>query len=66
MTKLMETFGSQRILWGSNFPAHDDTLPNIVKETLHVIASLAPQDKANVLSGTAKALYPSLMTGRAR
>lgn len=60
MTKLMETFGSQRILWGSNFPAHDDTLPNIVKETLHVIASLAPQDKANVLSGTAKALYPSL------
>ena len=60
MTKLMQTFGSQRILWGSNFPAHDDTLPNIVKETLHVIASLSRDDKANIMSGTAKALYPSL------
>jgi len=60
MTKLMQTFGSQRILWGSNFPAHDDTLPNIVKETLHVIASLSHDDKANVMSGTAKALYPTL------
>jgi len=60
MTKLMQTFGSQRILWGSNFPAHDDTLPNIVKETLHVIASLSSADKANVMSGTAKALYPTL------
>jgi predicted TIM-barrel fold metal-dependent hydrolase len=60
MTKLMQTFGSKRILWGSNYPAHNDTLANIVKETLHVIASLSPEDKANVLSGTAKALYPSL------
>jgi predicted TIM-barrel fold metal-dependent hydrolase len=60
MTKLMQTFGSKRILWGSNYPAHNDTLPNIVNETLHVIASLSPEDKANVLSGTAKALYPSL------
>ena len=60
MTKLMQTFGSKRILWGSNYPAHNDTLPNIVNETLHVIASLSPEDKANVLAGTAKALYPSL------
>jgi predicted TIM-barrel fold metal-dependent hydrolase len=60
MAKLMETFGSERILWGSNFPAHDDTLPNIVRETLHVIASLGTKDKANILSGTAERLYPSL------
>ena len=60
MRKLMETFGSERILWGSNFPAHDDTLPNIVKETLHVIASLPERDQANILSGTAERLYPVL------
>ena len=60
MAKLMSTFGSKRVLWGSNFPAHDDTLPNIVKETLHVLASLSREDQANILSGTAEALYPVL------
>ena len=51
---------ASRILWGSNFPAHDDTLPNIVKETLHVLDVLRPPDQANILSGTAERLYPSL------
>ena len=60
MEKLMETFGSERILWGSNFPAHNDTLPNIVKETLHVLASLSEADKANILAHTAERLYPVL------
>ena len=60
MPKLVAAFGSHRILWGSNFPAHDDTLPNIVKETLHVLAPLSRADQANILSGTAEALYPTL------
>ncbi|WP_090701836.1 MULTISPECIES: amidohydrolase family protein [unclassified Beijerinckia] len=60
MPKLVSTFGSQRLLWGSNFPAHDDTLPNIVKETLHVLASVSEADRANILSGTAQRLYPVL------
>ncbi|MDB5648760.1 MAG: putative metal-dependent hydrolase, TIM-barrel fold [Hyphomicrobiales bacterium] len=60
MKKLMETFGSERILWGSNFPAHNDTLPNIVNETLHVLASLSDADKANILAHTAERLYPVL------
>lgn len=60
MPKLIETFGSDRLLWGSNFPAHDDTLPNIVKETLHVLACVSDADRANILSGTAMHLYPTL------
>ncbi len=60
MKKLMETFGSDHILWGSNFPAHDDTLSGIVKETLHVLESLSDADRANILSGTALRLYPVL------
>lgn len=60
MPKLVSTFGSERLLWGSNFPAHDDTLPNIVKETLHVLASVSETDRANILAGTAQRLYPVL------
>ena len=37
MPKLVGEFGAARIMWGSNFPAHDDTLPNILQETLHVL-----------------------------
>jgi predicted TIM-barrel fold metal-dependent hydrolase len=60
MPKLVSTFGSDRIMWGSNFPAHDDTLPNIVKETRHVLAPVSEADRANILSGTALRLYPAL------
>jgi L-fuconolactonase len=60
MPKLVSTFGSDHVLWGSNFPAHNDTLPNIVKETLHVLAPISAADRANILSGTALRLYPSL------
>ncbi|MDB5544170.1 MAG: putative metal-dependent hydrolase, TIM-barrel fold [Hyphomicrobiales bacterium] len=60
MRKLIEVFGSDRLLWGSNFPAHDDTLPNIVKETLHVLESVSDADRAQILSGTAMRLYPTL------
>ena len=60
MPKLVSTFGSDHVLWGSNFPAHNDTLPNIVKETLHVLAPISDADRANILSGTALRLYPSL------
>jgi len=60
MPKLVAAFGSDHILWGSNFPAHDDTLAGIVRETLHVLEPLSPADRANILSGTALRLYPSL------
>jgi len=60
MPKLMSTFGSDHVLWGSNFPAHDDTLANIVKETLHVLASVSDADRANIMGGTALRLYPAL------
>jgi predicted TIM-barrel fold metal-dependent hydrolase len=60
MPQLVEAFGSHRIMWGSNFPAHNDTLENIVDETLHVLACLGRADQANILAGTALSLYPSL------
>lgn len=60
MPKLVAAFGAGRILWGSNFPAHDDTLSNIVHETMKVLAPLSRADQDAILSGTAEQLYPSL------
>ncbi len=60
MPKLVQAFGAARIMWGSNFPAHDDTLPNILRETLHVLSVLDAADQAMILAGTAEQIYPSL------
>jgi predicted TIM-barrel fold metal-dependent hydrolase len=60
MPRLVQTFGASRIMWGSNFPAHNDTLPNILKETMHVLNVLDPSDQAMILGGTAEQLYPTL------
>ena len=60
MPKLVQAFGAARIMWGSNFPAHDDTLPNILKETQHVLSVLDPSDQAMILAGTAERIYPTL------
>lgn len=58
--KLVSVFGANRLMWGSNFPAHDDTLPNIVKETLHALGSLSQADQGMILAGTAEIVYPTL------
>jgi predicted TIM-barrel fold metal-dependent hydrolase len=47
-------------MWGSNFPAHDDSLENIVDETLHVLRCVSRTDQANIMALTALSLYPSL------
>lgn len=60
MPKLIAAFGSSRILWGSNYPAHVATLPHIVEETLRVLSVLDHADQAMILAGTAERLYPTL------
>jgi hypothetical protein len=35
-------------------------LPNILKETQHVLRVLSPADQAMILGGTAEQVYPSL------
>ncbi len=60
MEMILKYFGAQRMLWGSNFPAHDDTLANILRDAKHVIAHASADEQAQILSGTAKRLYPSL------
>ncbi|MCC2098486.1 MAG: amidohydrolase [Hyphomicrobiales bacterium] len=60
MEMVLKHFGAKRMLWGSNFPAHDDTLANILRDAMGVIAHASAGEQAEILSGTAKRLYPSL------
>ncbi len=60
MPLAIDKFGASRILWGSNYPAHDDTLANILRDTLGVLEHVSPADRAQILTGTAQTLYPSL------
>ncbi len=60
MPLAIERFGASRMLWGSNYPAHDDTLSNILRDTLVVLQYLNERDRSDILSGTALRLYPKL------
>ena len=57
---LVKAFGANRIAWGSNMPSDLPPMTRIVAETHKNLASLSPADRAMVLSGTAKKLYPTL------
>lgn len=58
--RLIEEFGSNRIAWGSNFPASDGTLLEMVKESEKALSFLKPRDVENILTNTALDLYPAL------
>jgi predicted TIM-barrel fold metal-dependent hydrolase len=58
--RLLATFGSARIAWGSNFPAVEGTLPELATEARSTLAFLPAEDRANIFSRTAMSLYPSL------
>ena len=60
LSMILEYFGAERMMWGSNFPAHDDTLANILRNACDILQHASPLDRSNILSGTAKRIYPSL------
>lgn len=57
---LISHFGSDRIAWGSNYPANEGTLTSLVGLLEAAAAGLGEADAANVYSGTALRLYPKL------
>jgi L-fuconolactonase len=58
--KVIDAFGSERVMWGSNFPAHEGKLSDMVALTMKVISSLPVSDQQNIMAGTAKRIYPAL------
>jgi L-fuconolactonase len=59
--KLLGAFGSQRIAWGSNYPAVKESLPEIVAHGKATLAFLPQEDQDNIFWRTAATLYPALL-----
>lgn len=58
--KLVAEYGADRLAWGSNFPANDGTLKDLVDQGHRCFAALSGADRAAIWSGTAERLYPQL------
>jgi predicted TIM-barrel fold metal-dependent hydrolase len=58
--KLIDTFGANRIAWGSNFPATDDTLAGILGKAQSALSFASADERAWIFGKTAQALYPKL------
>jgi predicted TIM-barrel fold metal-dependent hydrolase len=60
LDKLVSTFGAGRVAWGSNYPAAERPLPELVARALDAFAPLAAADREHIMNGTALKLYPAL------
>jgi L-fuconolactonase len=58
--RLVSDFGAERIAWGSNYPASERSLPELVSLAGETLAFLPDRDREWIFSGTAQTLYPSL------
>src|SRR5438046_2455080 len=54
--KLVSDFGANRIAWGSNYPASEKSLPDLVKLAQETLSFLPARDREWIFSGTAQTL----------
>ncbi|WP_285566625.1 amidohydrolase family protein [Streptomyces sp. RTGN2] len=57
---VLDTFGAERIAWGSNCPAAEQSLPDLLALAQEVLVGLPEQVQQEIFAGTARRLYPSL------
>ena len=60
ITSVVKAFGAERILWGSNFPAAEGALSDLLSQAKAAIASLPHSQQAIIFAGAARTLYPTL------
>lgn len=60
LEKLVNTFGAERIAWGSNFPAAEGSLSELVATARDVLSSLPEDQQAMIFGGTVQRIYPAL------
>jgi predicted TIM-barrel fold metal-dependent hydrolase len=60
LEKLVTVFGANRIAWGSNFPAAEGTLPELLAIAREVLSALPPSQQSLIFAGTAEIVYPTL------
>jgi predicted TIM-barrel fold metal-dependent hydrolase len=58
--RLVSVFGASRVAWGSNFPASERSLPDLVALAQDTLQCLPPRDREWIFSRTAQTLYPAL------
>jgi predicted TIM-barrel fold metal-dependent hydrolase len=58
--RIVADFGASRVAWGSNFPASEKSLPDLVRLAQETLAFLSASDREWIFSGTAQKLYPAL------
>ena len=58
--RLVSAFGASRIAWGSNFPASERTLPELLALAQDTLRFLTETDREWIFSRTAQTLYPAL------
>jgi L-fuconolactonase len=64
LEKLVGAFGVERIAWGSNFPAAEGSLKELLTTARQVLSGLPKDQQAMIFGGTVAAIYPAL-TGAA-
>jgi predicted TIM-barrel fold metal-dependent hydrolase len=58
LTTLVQTYGAQRVIWGSDFPqTSEPSYPGIVEEGRRAAAALPEQDRDSILGGNARRLW---------
>jgi predicted TIM-barrel fold metal-dependent hydrolase len=55
--RVVTTYGADRIVWGSNFPAVDGTLSAQLTAVSSAVATLTEQQRGLILGGAAESLY---------
>lgn len=58
--RLVSTFGASRIAWGSNFPASERSLPELLALAQQSLGFLSEKDREWIFSRTAQTLYSAL------
>lgn len=58
--RLVADFGASRIAWGSNYPASERPLADLVALSQETLSFLPESDRAWIFSRTAQTLYPTL------
>jgi len=57
---VVEAFGAERIAWGSNCPAAEQSLPELLQLAQGLLKVLPTAAREQIFAGTARRLYPSL------
>lgn len=60
LEKVVSVYGAGRIAWGSNFPAAEGSLPELLAAARDVLSALPEADQKLIFGGTAEKFYPSV------